>query len=434
MRSSEGGGREPRRRFYGWILIPVVLVCYGFGISPAYYSWGFFGPELRLDLGLTAEQTGSIFGVFQFMFSAVGPLVGMAIARFGSRATITAGSLLCAVGFFMVSRADSAADCYLGYALIGGVGIGFSTILPAQALVSYWFERYRARAMAIVFTGGALVGMAINPFNAAVLENAEWRDAWVIIGGSSLLVALVSLALVRNTPASLGFLPDGVEPRAVSPLDLRIATVPARGTSHAWPIGQALRTPQFIVLTLAGVAYSVPWGVVSAHGGLHLRDELGVTAATAALIVGTVRVGASAVGRLSGALGDFVAPPRLLAASLLIEGLGVVLIAAARSQTLLFAGFALLGLGFGAAYVTLPVVFADFFGRAAFAATTGTRIMINGVFGYLAPRFAGRMADVTGSYGTVFWIMAAITLAGAAAAWLCRQPEPQAASSPAIGP
>ena len=81
--------------FYGWVLVGVGLICYGFGISPGFYSWGFFGPELREDLGITAEQSGSIFGVFQFMFSAVGPLVGIGIARFGLRTLMTGGALMC---------------------------------------------------------------------------------------------------------------------------------------------------------------------------------------------------------------------------------------------------------------------------------------------------------------------------------------------------
>ncbi len=39
--------------FYGWFLVAIAWVCYGFGISPAYYSWGNFAGSIIEDLGLS---------------------------------------------------------------------------------------------------------------------------------------------------------------------------------------------------------------------------------------------------------------------------------------------------------------------------------------------------------------------------------------------
>ena len=64
----------------------------------------------------------------------------------------------------------------------------------------------------------------------------------------------------------------------------------------------------------------------------------------------------------------------------------------------------------------------------AFALTGGIRIMIAGVFGYLAPRLAGKVADTTGSYVLVFWACVAIALLGATSAFLCRRPTPPSGS------
>ena len=304
-----------QRIYYGWILVGIGVLCYGFGISPAYYSWGFFGPELRQDLGLTREQTGSIFGVFVFTFGAVGPLVGLGIARFGIRAMITAGSLVAALGFYLLSQAQSAADCYVAYALIGGIGIGFSCILPNQSLATFWFEKYRARAMALIFTGGALVGMAVNPFNAAILEGGSWRDAWTIIALVSVGVAILALIFVRDTPASMGLRPDG----AAATIDERVAVAQDQ-TRYPWSAREALRTPQFALVTICSITLGVPWGIVSAHGGLYVREEMGISVGVAALILGTLRVGASAIGRLSASAGDFLAPSKVLALAHVVEG------------------------------------------------------------------------------------------------------------------
>ena len=38
---------KPRKGiFFGWYMVALGLVCYGFGVSPGYYSWGFYAPEM----------------------------------------------------------------------------------------------------------------------------------------------------------------------------------------------------------------------------------------------------------------------------------------------------------------------------------------------------------------------------------------------------
>jgi hypothetical protein len=83
---------------------------------------------------------------------------------------------------------------------------------------------------------------------------------------------------------------------------------------------------------------------------------------------------------------------------------------------------ALIAVGFGAAYVSIPVVFSHFFGRRAFSVTTGIRMTITGVFSGLGPWLAGLAFDANGSYTIPFVGLMAVGLAGAAAAASMRHP------------
>ena len=83
--------------FKGWTMVGVGLTCYGFGVSPGYYSWGFFAPEVMADIGLTREQVGQIFGAFTLTFAVAGPTAAWSIQRWGLRATVTAGALVAAL-------------------------------------------------------------------------------------------------------------------------------------------------------------------------------------------------------------------------------------------------------------------------------------------------------------------------------------------------
>ena len=74
------------------------------------------------------------------------------------------------------------------------------------------------------------------------------------------------------------------------------------------------------------------------------------------------------------------------------------------------------------AFVCIPVVFSHFFGRRAFAVTTGIRTTCTGIFGGLGPWLAGVAFDATGSYAVPFIGLLVLGLAGGAAAGALRRP------------
>ena len=139
----------------------------------------------------------------------------------------------------------------------------------------------------------------------------------------------------------------------------------------------------------------------------------------------------SILGRLAGAVGDWIAPQRALAAALVLEGLGAGALVLAGSTALAFVAVTLLGIGFGMAFVCIPVVFSHFFGRRAFAVTSGIRTTCTGIFGGLGPWLAGVAFDETGSYAIPFLGLLVLGLAGAAAAGALRRPDaPDAGDHP----
>lgn len=415
-----------QRRFYGWPLVAVAWILYGFGVAPAFYSWGFFMPEILQELDLTRTQGGQIFGVYAFCGAAVAPLVGWTIGRWGVRWTITFGSLLSAVGFFLTSRADSLLELYLYFSLFTALTHAFATLLPAQTLASNWFLRYRGRAMAIILTGGGIVGRIWLQFDAWLLQHHDWRTGWVVIAAVTLVLGVIAACLVRNRPEDLGQLRDG----AGSVEELRRAAA-ALGSSEdeSWTASQAVRTPHFYLMVLCGLGYAVPWGVLNVHGRLHLED-LGFTTTATAAILGTMAL-VSIVGRLGGSLSDFIPPTKSLGIALVIEAAGSGLLLVARTQALAYLAVIAVGVGFGMSYISIAAAFSQFFGRRAFATTTGTRFLIGGIFNAAAPALAGLAFEQTGSYGLAFGGLVALGLLGATVALSLRPPKRKPAVTPA---
>ncbi len=412
-----------RKRYYGWPLVGVGFIFYGLGIAPAYYSWGFFAPEIIDELGISRQDIGSIFGAFTLALALSSVPAAAAIQRFGLRITVSLGAVIAAAGWLMVGKADSLFELYLSYALLGGIGIGLSTLLPAQTLAVYWFQKYRARATAIIFFGAALFGAMVTPIDAIVLEQSDWRTAWIYIAGISLLVGIVSATFLRNRPEDIGQRLDGESPTETIAGDTT-CEIPRQetttGPARHFTVWQAFATPQFFIATFADIANAIPWRIITAHGRLHL-ENLGFAPTVAAAILG-VRVGMSGFGRLAGSLSDFVRPGHVLAASLMMTAAGVGGLRFVESENPAYFCVLLMGIGYGAAFTSIPVVFGNFFGRTAFVGTAGVRVAATGIIGFVATSWAGWVADTAGTYNLVLVALAVLCTTAATLIFFCRPP------------
>ncbi|MDA1093518.1 MAG: MFS transporter [Acidobacteria bacterium] len=404
------------RFFYGWTIVLVAGLCYGFGMSPMYYSWSMFAPRLIGDLGVDRGDVGGVFGLFNMLYQFVGVGVAVAIVRLGLRRVMAAGFLVTAAGLLLLSQAETVRDCYVGFSILGGIGIGCSTIVPAQTLGQNWFLRRRALVIGVIFAFGGIVGRLVAPADMWLLEHYDWRTGWMVIAAISTALAVVAGVFVRETPETVGQSRDGATPQDASAGGVSALAAVA----DQWTAAQAIRTPQFALMLVPGVAYAVPFNTAVAHLTLHLSD-LGHAETAAIGLVGTMAL-VSIGGRLIGAVGDWISPQWALAVALALEGLGAGGLLLAADATLALAAVSLIGLGFGLAYTSIPVVFSHFFGRRAFSVTAGIRMTMTGLFAGLGPWLAGLAFDATGSYAMPFIGLMLVGVAGAVCAAVMRHP------------
>ncbi len=405
--------------FYGWVMVVVGFLCYGLGLAPAYYSWGYYGPELIDELGLSRTEIGLAFGLFGLTYSLAAPLSAVSISFLGLRQTMTLGPLMAALGFFLLSRANSAWDCYLSFSFIAGLGIGLGNQLPCQTIASFWFKKYRARALAAIISGGGIVGVGVPYANQLTLELASWRTGWEIIALVSLGVAMTAALLVRNKPEDLGQYVDGLGPGEEQEYR-RLTAAAMKG--QVWTARQAIRTRQFVLITIAAMACSAPWGAFTAHGRIHL-EALGF-ALVVITFIWSLRSFVSIFGRVGSAIADFVSPRTVLALALLMEGLGIGGLTFANSTALAYVFVSMFALGFGVALLAVPLVFAYFFGANAFSGAQGSSRFTVGLVRFGAPTLTGMLADSSGSYTQPFLCLVALCAVGSLCAFFCPRPGP----------
>src|SRR4029450_9764570 len=120
-------------------------------------------------------------------------------------------------------------------------GVSFT---PPSALLSKWFHRQRATAMALTTTGSSVGGLLLVPLTTYLIGLVGWPPTWVVLG---LLFPVRGFpgayAPLRDAPEAMGLRPDGDAPlseteqaKPVRPGPLEVASW--RDAFRSQPMGQ----------------------------------------------------------------------------------------------------------------------------------------------------------------------------------------------------
>ncbi len=237
-----------RPAFNRWMVPPAAL-CVHLCIGQAYAFSVFNLPMTRL-VGITQSapadwkltELGWIFSLAIFFLGASAAVFGRWVEEGGPRRSMVAAALCWAGGFFVSAigvYVHSIWIVYLGYGVLGGIGLGIGYISPVSTLIKWFPDRPgMATGMAIMgFGGGAFIASPLSVWlmhrftTPTHIGVAETFIALVVVYFCFIMVGAV---IVRVPPP--GWHPAGYVPPA-QPKRLV--------TSRNVYVYQALRTPQF---------------------------------------------------------------------------------------------------------------------------------------------------------------------------------------------
>ena len=194
---------------------------------------------------------------------------GKWVERSGPRKTMVA-SCVCFCGGLLISAIGVKLKIlwllYLGYGVIGDVGLGLGYISPVSTLIKWFPDRPgMATGMAIMgFGGGALIGAPLGVKLMAHFKSETSvgvAEAFMVMAVLYAISMLFGAGLVRVPPE--GWKPDGWEPsQHHSPSSLRQSLSPCTAA--------ALPPSRLICVTCLGLIRSVPFTDDSSlHGRLR---------------------------------------------------------------------------------------------------------------------------------------------------------------------
>ena len=261
-----------------------------------------------------------------------------------------------------------------------------------------------------------MTGLVTLPLIASLaMAEGGWRTGWLAIGVTVLLVGFVPVFLLMvRRPEDMGLTPDGGMIPARGPV---AAAVPEPAFTRA----EALRTRSFWLLSLFTLlAYPVQAGVSLHQAPFMIERGLSPAAAAAVVSYFSLMSGVASFGV------GLMPKAFTVRGTLVLTGLSLCLgtalcgtvhgIASACFATTFF------GLGVGGLLVTLPVAWADYFGRRSYGAIRGIALTVQVLAQATGPLLSGVLRDATGGYETSLACFAVLSGLSALAALLARPP------------
>jgi MFS family permease len=400
-------------RSYGWVIVGAgaLMGCVAIG---ALFSLAVFLQPMSEDTGWSRTGISSAMTI-DFLTMGVAAFGWGALSdKFGPRIVVLSGAILLGLGLALASRATSLLEFQLIYGIIVGIAAG-AVFAPMIATVTGWFDRHRSLAVSLVSAGMGVAPMTISPFAQWLIQSYDWRTAQMTIAIAAWVLLVPAALLVRAAPV----------PTEASPGQ------PAEG-GEGMTVGRALRSPQFIVLSLTFFC------CCAAHSGpifhtVSYALACGLPAMTAVTIYSVEGLAGLGGRILFGLLGDRFGARRVVVAGLMVQAVGAGSYYFTRDAGEFYAVAILFGMAYGGVMPLYAVLAREYFPMRIMGTVFGAAAMISSLGMALGPAAGGWIFDTFHGYGYLYIASFGIGLAAVAIA-LAFPPLPSSQRNPQAQP
>lgn len=182
-----------------WVLALGYVLVYFHRLCPAVVA-----VDMMRDLEAGGVLVGLLGSAYFYPYAAMQLPAGLLSDSWGPRRTVTVFFLVAVVGSGLLASATSAGMAIAGRVLVGfGVSMLF---VPTMKVLAEWFRPNEFATMTgILMAMGGLGSLAAAAPLAALSGWIGWRASFGVVGGATLLLALLVWIVVRDRPADLGW-------------------------------------------------------------------------------------------------------------------------------------------------------------------------------------------------------------------------------------
>lgn len=305
------------------------------------------------------NPVGFAFSLAIFCLGMSAAFMGQLVEKFGPRLTGSISAFLYALGNILTGLAiakNSIVLLYLGYGIIGGIGLGAGYITPVSTIIK-WFPDKRGLATGLAIMGFGFAALLTSPMAQSLIIHSGIINTFYILGVIYFVVMILVSQFIK-LPTSKDFY---ILSKDNLPTDI------TQGVSAK----KALKTWDFYMLWMIFfINISCGLGLISVVAPMA-QDLAGISASEAAIIVGIMGV-FNGFGRLLWAsLSDFIGRPLTFLILFIVNILMTIMIMLSHSPILFVIAMAILMSCYGAGFSLIPPYLSDIYGAKELAILHG---------------------------------------------------------------
>ena len=300
--------RISKRIYYGWLIVAASGGTEFANAASAIGILTIFVNPFTEEFGWSRTEISAVTSLGAILGASMAPFSGRLVDRIGSRWVLTLGGALVALACVYLASIHTLLGFYVGFTIVRISDQGLIKI-GAAPTVGKWFQRYRGRAIALVFFSGSAGIMVMAPVVQLAISAWGWRAAWLLLAAVMAVLGVVpSFALIRRQPEDHGLVLDG-SPGSVA---ADTSAVNRDENANRWTLRQVVATPSFWRILVALFLASTAGSGVTLHLVPHLTQQ-GLSVGKAVGVISVMSTASAAGILVLGFLAERL-PPRLLMA------------------------------------------------------------------------------------------------------------------------
>lgn len=285
---------------YRWVVLFVVWGAFLLSYIDR-VAWSSVAAPVGQTLGLPVSMLGAFVTAFYAGYVIANLVGGVVSDAIGGRLTLTLALVPLGIATFCFGYAHSLATGIWIQVIMGlAAGADYSA---GMKIIAAWFHKDRGRAMGLYTTATSLAVVTANLIIPSFSVAHGWQNAFRLLGGATLLWAVVAIALLRNSPL----------PRKARPVTRQ-------------DMAALLRNRTLVLLAIAG--FFAYWGMIgfTTWANALMTRGLGISPIVAGSIVALFGIGAAVAKPSIGWFSDLIGGRRKLLSIILLVFFAIVLV------------------------------------------------------------------------------------------------------------
>ncbi|MFT9097966.1 OFA family MFS transporter [Liquorilactobacillus sp.] len=351
------------------------------------YAWSVFTGPIAKQTGWAESSVAGAFSIAIFFLGMSAAFMGRVVEAAGPRLTGTISSILYSLGIILTGYSihiHSLVLLYIAYGVIGGLGLGSGYVTPVSTIIK-WFPDKRGLATGLAIMGFGFAAMLTGPVAQKLISIVGLERTFYILGIFYFIVMIISAQFIRKPSTSN-------ETINLEKKGIRITTGPDLTAN------QAVKTKSFALLWLMFfINITCGIGLVSAASPMA-QEMTGMSAATAAVMVGIIGL-FNGFGRLIWAtLSDFIGRPVTFSAIFIVNVIMLSIILTFSTPLIFVIALCLVLSCYGAGFSVIPAYLGDTFGTKELGAIHGYILTAWAAAGIVGPLLLSFTHQVLHSY------------------------------------